>query len=120
MLLAQGIIHESVSVCGVKGSVLVAVIDHRADFSKRVFVPSEVSLTMMFLSAMGIDCFSYSHACSGLQCRSSDSACGAGGHAEEDAGDVRAEEGVSAEWTCTVDCTPRVCDSPLAVPCGVG
>merc|ERR1719335_1480422 len=44
----------------------------------------------------------------------------AGGHAEEDAGDVRAEEGVSAEWTCTVDCAPRVCDSPLAVPCGAG
>ena len=38
MLLAQGIIHESVSVCGVKGSVLVAVIDHCADFSKRVFL----------------------------------------------------------------------------------
>ena len=38
MLLPQGIIHESVSVCGVKGSVLVAVIDHRADFSKRVFL----------------------------------------------------------------------------------
>merc|ERR1712118_312781 len=44
----------------------------------------------------------------------------AGGHAAEDGGDVRAEEGVSAEWTCTVDRALRVCDLPQAAPCGVG